>query len=156
MVGDDEINVPKGFAPIPTVLNAARIEDTHGDFEFYIEGVTPSVARMLESIDRERIAVAEAMGFRALSAREGLYIAYDAAGRNLYEAMRANPGYRNIQAPPTINHRYLNEDVPMPRRVRCLKCRRPPFAASSNSPSQPTNRTTGQKGGRWNGWDWRV
>ena len=106
-------NIGAVFHPAITVLNAARIEDTHGDFEFYIEGVTPAVARMLEAIDRERVAVAEAMGFRALSAREWLYIAYDAAGRNLYEAMRANPGYRNIQAPPTINHRYLNEDVPM-------------------------------------------
>lgn len=106
-------NIGAVFHPAIMMLNAGRIEQTNGNFEFYLEGVTPSVARVLEAIDRERVAVAEAMGFRCLSAREWLYVAYDAAGRNLYEAMRANPGYRGIQAPPTINHRYLNEDVPM-------------------------------------------
>ena len=106
-------NIGAVFHPAITVLNAARIEDTHGNFEFYLEGVTPSVAQVLEAVDRERVTVAEAMGFRCLSAREWLYVAYDAAGRNLYEAMRANPGYRGIQAPLTVNHRYLNEDVPM-------------------------------------------
>lgn len=106
-------NIGAVFHPAITVLNAARIEETHGNFEFYLQGVTPSVAQVLEAVDRERVAVAEAMGFRALSTREWLYIAYDAAGRNLYEAMRANPGYRGIQAPPTLNHRYLHEDVPM-------------------------------------------
>ena len=34
------------FHPALTMLNAGRIESTHGDFEFYIEGVTPSTARV--------------------------------------------------------------------------------------------------------------
>lgn len=105
-------NIGAVFHPAVTVLNAARIESTNGDFEFYIDGITPSVARVLELIDAERVAVAAAMGFRAITAREWLYLAYDAAGRNLYEAIRANHGYKGIQAPISLNTRYLHEDVP--------------------------------------------
>jgi opine dehydrogenase len=31
----------------------------------------------------------------------------------LYEAIHNQPGYYGIQAPPTLNHRYITEDVPM-------------------------------------------
>jgi opine dehydrogenase len=105
-------NIGAVFHPAVTVLNAGRIESTSGDFEFYIDGITPSVARVLELIDAERVAVAAAMGFQAITARQWLYLAYDAAGRNLYEAIRANHGYKGITAPITINTRYLDEDVP--------------------------------------------
>jgi opine dehydrogenase len=105
-------NIGAVFHPAITILNAGRIEDTHGDFEYYIEGVTPAVAAVLEGIDRERVAVAAALGIRALAAREWLYLAYDAVGRTLLEAMRANPGYRGIRAPGTVIHRYISEDVP--------------------------------------------
>jgi opine dehydrogenase len=95
-------NIGAVFHPAVTVLNAARIESTHGEFEYYLEGITPSVAEFLEDIDAERVAVSEAMGF-----------AYDAAGRTLYQAIMANPGYAGIKAPRSLNHRYLWEDVPM-------------------------------------------
>ena len=106
-------NIGAVFHPAVTVFNAGRIESTHGEFEFYIDGVTPSVAHALEALDAERVAVAEALGFRCLTAREWLYMAYDAAGTNLYEAMRANRGYYGISGPLTLDCRYLNEDVPM-------------------------------------------
>jgi len=105
-------NIGAIFHPAITVLNAGRIEDTHGDFDFYIEGVTPSVALVLEAIDRERVAVGGALGIRANTAREWLYLAYNAAGRTLLEAIRANPGYRGIKAPARLEHRYITEDVP--------------------------------------------
>ena len=34
------------FHPALTLLNAARIESTGGEFQFYIDGVSPSVARV--------------------------------------------------------------------------------------------------------------
>jgi opine dehydrogenase len=105
-------NIGAVFHPAITVLNAARIEDTHGDFEYYVEGVTRSVASVLEAIDRERVQVASALGIRVNTAREWLYLAYNAAGRTLLDAMRANRGYRGIMAPGTLDHRYITEDVP--------------------------------------------
>ncbi|MBM3190760.1 MAG: NADP transhydrogenase subunit alpha, partial [Chloroflexi bacterium] len=53
------------FHPALTLLNAGRIESTGGEFQFYIEGVTPSVAAVLEALDRERVTVAAAVGVRA-------------------------------------------------------------------------------------------
>src|SRR3989339_152370 len=93
--------------------NIFRIENTRGRFEYYLDGVTPSVAKILEAIDKERVAVAEKLGIRLLSAREWLYLTYDAPGKNLYEAIQESSGYKGINAPSNINHRYIFEDVPM-------------------------------------------
>jgi opine dehydrogenase len=101
------------FHPALTLLNAGRIESTSGEFQFYIDGVTPSVARVLEALDRERVTVAAALGIRARTGTEWLRMAYDATGATLYEAIHNQPGYRGIKAPPTLNHRYITEDVPM-------------------------------------------
>ncbi|NIM06101.1 MAG: NAD(P)-binding domain-containing protein [Armatimonadetes bacterium] len=106
-------NIGSVFHPAVTVLNCARIESTHGEFEYYIDGITASTALILEALDAERVAVGAALGFNCMSAREWLYVAYDAAGKTLHEALRANPGYYGIKAPHRLYHRYLTEDVPM-------------------------------------------
>ena len=101
------------FHPALTILNAGRIESTHGDFEFYIDGVTPSVATVLEALDRERVTVASAVGIRARTAQEWLELAYNVEGDTLYEAIHNQSGYYGIKAPSTLNHRYIFEDIPM-------------------------------------------
>jgi opine dehydrogenase len=101
------------FHPALTLLNAGRIESTHGEFQFYIDGVTPAVAKVLEVLDRERVTVAASLGIRAQTALEWLQMAYDATGADLCEAIHNQPGYYGIQAPPSLNHRYIFEDVPM-------------------------------------------
>jgi opine dehydrogenase len=101
------------FHPALTLLNAGWIEHTHGDYQFYIDGVTPSVARVLEALDRERVTVAAAVGIRARTALEWLQLAYDTDGENLHEAIHNQPGYYGINAPTTLHHRYIFEDVPM-------------------------------------------
>lgn len=101
------------FHPALTLLNAGRIESTRGEFQFYIDGVTPSVARILESLDRERVTVASALGIRAQTAMEWLQKAYDARGSDLNEAIHNNSGYYGINAPASLEHRYIFEDVPM-------------------------------------------
>jgi len=101
------------FHPAITILNVGRIEATHGDFQFYIDGVTPSVAHILEVLDRERVTVASALGIRARTALEWLQLAYDTQGDDLHEAIHNQPGYYGIKAPNTLKHRYIFEDVPM-------------------------------------------
>jgi len=101
------------FHPALALLNAARIESTGGGFQFYIDGVTPSVGRILEALDRERVTVASAIGIRARTALEWLRMAYDASGEDLHEAIHNQSGYYGIKGPVTLNHRYVTEDVPM-------------------------------------------
>jgi opine dehydrogenase len=101
------------FHPALTLLNAGWIEHTHGDYQFYIDGVTPSVARILEVLDRERVTVASSVGIRARTSLEWLKLAYDTDGETLHEAIQNQPGYYGIKAPTTLNHRYIFEDVPM-------------------------------------------
>jgi len=101
------------FHPTLTLLNAGWIESTHGDFQFYIDGVTPSTSRVLEVLDRERVTVASALGIRVRTAMEWLQMAYNTTGSDLNEAIHNQPGYYGIRAPSTLNHRYIFEDVPM-------------------------------------------
>jgi opine dehydrogenase len=101
------------FHPALTLLNAGWIEATHGDYQFYIDGVTPSVARVLEVLDRERVTVASSLGIRARTGLEWLKMAYDTSGEDLHDAIHNQPGYYGIKAPATLSHRYIFEDVPM-------------------------------------------
>ncbi len=105
-------NIGAIFHPAVTVLNTARIETTRGDFEYYIEGISRSVSRVLERMDAERVRVGAALGFHCMTAREWLYVAYGAAGKSLFDAIRANEGYYGIKAPHGVEHRYISEDVP--------------------------------------------
>jgi len=100
------------FHPALTLLNAGWIEATHGDYQFYIDGVTPSVARVLEVLDRERVTVASSLGIRARTAMEWLKMAYDTTGEDLHDAIHNQPGYYGIKAPSTLSHRYIFEDIP--------------------------------------------
>lgn len=101
------------FHPALALLNAGWIEATSGDFQFYVDGVTPSVAKVLEVLDRERVTVASALGLKARNALEWLELAYNATGDNLYEAMHNQTGYYGIKAPGTLHHRYITEEIPM-------------------------------------------
>ena len=101
------------FHPALTLLNAGWIESTHGDFQFYVDGVTPAVAHVLDVLDRERVTVASSLGIRARTAMEWLKLAYNTQGKDLHEAIHNQPGYYGIKAPRTLNHRYIFEDVPM-------------------------------------------
>ncbi|MFA6949510.1 MAG: NAD/NADP octopine/nopaline dehydrogenase family protein [Lentimicrobiaceae bacterium] len=104
-------NIGSIFHPALCILNAGWIEDD-AEFQFYHQGATSSIAQVLESADKERIAVAEALGIRAISALQWFYMAYSTTGATLFEAMRKNPGYKGIMAPHTLKMRYLEEDVP--------------------------------------------
>jgi opine dehydrogenase len=106
-------NIGAIFHPTISIFNAGWIEATKGDFQFYLDGVTPTVAHLMEVFDRERVTVASAVGVRAVTAREWLKMAYNADGDNLHEAIHNHPGYRGINAPATLSHRYITEDIPM-------------------------------------------
>ncbi|AFG34860.1 NAD/NADP octopine/nopaline dehydrogenase family protein [Fervidobacterium riparium] len=106
-------NIGAVFHPASVLLNAGWIESTSGDFEFYTNGISPSVAKVLQAIDDERCAVAKSFGLETMSALEWLKYAYSVEGEDLYEALQLNKAYKGIKAPSSIDNRYILEDVPM-------------------------------------------
>ena len=97
--------------PAVTLLNAALLERTHGDFLFYEEGVTDSVGRVIETVDRERLAIARALGVSILSEPEiGVRQGY-MREHNYSTAYSTAPGFLGIKAQSELDHRYLTEDV---------------------------------------------
>lgn len=96
----------------PVLMNIGWIESEKVDFKYYYDGISKSVAHFLEKIDQERQAVARAVGFEIESAKDWLIRTYNVSGETLFECLRNNEAYREIDAPPTINTRYIFEDVP--------------------------------------------
>lgn len=96
----------------PVMMNIGWIETEKVDFKYYYDGISYSVAGFLEKIDAERLAVAEAAGCPVESVVDWLKRSYYVQGNSLFECIRNNKSYKEIDAPPTIYCRYLMEDVP--------------------------------------------
>lgn len=99
------------FHPAPTLLNSGHIERC-SPFEYYIEGITPSIGNFLEKMDRERMELGRFLQVDAVPATQWLYESYGAKGDTIYEAIQNNPGYKGLQAPQGLYNRYIYEDVP--------------------------------------------
>jgi opine dehydrogenase len=102
--------------PPGMILGASRIE-SFDRFMYYSEGVTDSVATVMEAVDSERRAVGTAFGLE-LPSLAGTMAALgtadpDAAHRGETKAAIAGgEANASIAAPTTLRHRYLEEDVP--------------------------------------------
>jgi opine dehydrogenase len=98
--------------PVPVMLNVGWIEFSRGGFGFYSEGVTPTVGRIQEALDEERLAVVEALGLPRVSANEWDRRLYGLEGATTYEINQRSEVHRGIRAPASVDTRYLTEDVP--------------------------------------------
>ncbi len=103
-------NIGMIFHPLPILMNITRVEAKE-DFLFYIEGISPLVADVLERMDRERVRVAEALGVKVPSAVEWLGERYGSTGNTLYERIQNTEAYKNVLAPTDIDTRYVFEDI---------------------------------------------
>ncbi len=106
-------NIGALFHPTPMLLNIGRVESDPKGYHWYTEGISPSVAKLVKAIDKERLAIADAFHLRILSAEEWLKDSYETHGDTLYELIQNNGAYKDIMAPKTIQARYVTEDVPM-------------------------------------------
>lgn len=96
----------------PVLMNIGWIESEKVVFKYYYDGISKSIANFIQKIDNERMAVARAAGFNVESVADWLRRTYDVKGTDLFECIRNNKSYREIDAPPKIECRYINEDVP--------------------------------------------
>ena len=101
--------------PPAALLNVGRFEKQGGDWSFFHEGMTQSVCRLMEAIDRERIQVCKAYNVRTLDVLESTIKFYGHqgfGGATLYEALSTTPVHGASRAPASIEHRYFTEDIP--------------------------------------------
>jgi opine dehydrogenase len=114
VLGCDLANVNMVLHTPGAVLGAAWIEATQGDFTFYVQGMTPGVARVMNALDIERRAVARAFGhdLPPLIAEMQAIGTVDAdyAGDDLVAAIAGGEANRRIKAPNSLAHRYYRED----------------------------------------------
>ncbi|PXF43857.1 Opine dehydrogenase [Gracilariopsis chorda] len=97
--------------PTVTLLNTALIERTGNKMLFYEEGVTESVGRLMKAVDKERIAIGNALGVDVLPDPE-LAIAQGYATEATYDRGYSEaPGFQGIKAQSSLNNRYFHEDV---------------------------------------------
>lgn len=99
--------------PIGILFSASRIEYSHGEFWMYKEAFTESVIRVIKAFDKSKNELLNAFGcdsldyFEAAKWRNATDLSVDAMTVFRSFADSSNKG------PSFINHRYLNEDVPM-------------------------------------------
>lgn len=101
--------------PPAMLLNVARIEALGGDYSFFHEGMTPSVGRLTEVVDAERMAVVAALGYTPESTLAQLTRFYGDrgfGGATYYDAVHTTPVHGAARAPSSIDHRYFTEDLP--------------------------------------------
>lgn len=110
------MNINAVIHPPGVLMNAGWTELTRGNFLFYKESITPSVARVIEAVDGERLALAAALGvdvpaFIDYFCAAGLTSEDARQSRSVYRAMQESAPNRTIRAPGSLAHRYVDEDV---------------------------------------------
>ncbi|MBN2050277.1 MAG: NAD/NADP octopine/nopaline dehydrogenase family protein [Spirochaetales bacterium] len=101
----------------PMVCNAARLE--RGDKDFHLFGKkenTPAVVRIIERIDRERMAIGEKLGLDQHTLEEEIMLVKWNPNQEdyvlpLYDAIHT-PYLEVCEGPYTLNTRHLTEDIP--------------------------------------------
>jgi opine dehydrogenase len=91
--------------PIGTLFNIGRIEYSEGEFWMYKEGFTPSVWRVVDALDQEKMALLRALGLRPVSYKEHYWWRYETPWSGFAAA--------SSKGPLDARTRYITEDVPM-------------------------------------------
>ncbi|MFP4482563.1 MAG: NAD/NADP octopine/nopaline dehydrogenase family protein [Thermovirgaceae bacterium] len=104
---------PNCMVHVPaSVLNTGWIESTGGKFDFYWEGISRSVAKVIEEMDRERVAIGEGVGVDLCTLEKFFEIFYDLRAGSLHELLTTSEIHGRSSAPPDLGHRYVQEDTP--------------------------------------------
>jgi len=112
-----------GFSNINAIMhpagmlgNAGWIEKTGGDFLYYREGITPSIGAWIDALDGERLEIVRALGLTPLRFVDifhgaGLTTTEARDSGSAYQAIHESEPNFTIKSPPSLDHRYIKEDV---------------------------------------------
>ncbi|TAK36345.1 MAG: glycerol-3-phosphate dehydrogenase [Chloroflexota bacterium] len=95
------------------VTNAGPIEHFGEEYDMHADGTTPATLRVIYSIDRERIAVREALGYGAPHYEQETYYDKSRQGEGLFgraaSTLVEESGLWRERL--SMDHRYLDEDI---------------------------------------------
>lgn len=101
------------FHPIGMILNAGWIEHGKEKFAFYYDGISPSVAKVLEALDEERLNILKKLEFKTISFVEWFYRRGKTHVKDtVYNAVHSSIPNKKFLSPDTLNHRFILEDIP--------------------------------------------
>lgn len=106
-------NVNMVVHPPGAMLGASWVEATGGDFTFYVEGLTDGVTRVMAALDKERMAVAQALGHELptiIDEMKAIGTVPSHCDSKDYRAIAAGEANQRIKAPDSLSHRYFTED----------------------------------------------
>lgn len=93
------------------LCNLTRMEK--GEHWLQYANITGAVGRLMEALDRERLAVADAYGVSVRTLHEHFRLSFAAEGATMAEqAASLSARGADVAAPATLDSRYVTEDVP--------------------------------------------
>lgn len=99
---------------VGAIMSIPRIEKTNGDYCMYWEVFTPSVWRILEKLDSEKMDVLEHLGYKRVAYVDACKfrntLETDVDGKEIFFWYAGMP--TRAKGPTTVNSRYITEDVP--------------------------------------------
>ena len=99
---------------VGAVMSIPRIEATGGDYCMYHEVFTPSVWRLLEALDGEKMQVLEHLGCEPVPYAEACKfrnsLDEQRSGKEVFYEYASMP--TRAKGPQSVNSRYITEDVP--------------------------------------------
>ncbi len=96
---------------ITTLMNTSRIE-LFGPYKNSFYDITPSVARIMEEVDKERVEIAKQFYSNPLTLNEIMCSLYGLNTDNIYDTIKSIKAYRIQHSPNNMQHRYVSEDIP--------------------------------------------
>ena len=99
------------------VGNIGRLEGSGNAYRFYADGYTTSLVTLLEALDAERLAIADAFGVQVPGIHQWLLQTYGLGGASLPETFHRlthepTGPYQWTPTPTSLQHKYVVEDVP--------------------------------------------
>lgn len=106
-------NINFGGHPLLTTLNMGLLENFDGNFCYYRDCCSTATANACAHMDKERLSVGSAYGFRLRTELEAMNALYAMDCETVYELNRGSVTHSKIDKAPDSSHsRYITEDVP--------------------------------------------
>lgn len=106
-------NINFGSHPVLATLSMGLCETFQGDFNFYSDCCSPSVAKVEDALDLERLAVGDSLHMKLRTELEGNNELYAFHEKSMYEFNTKSSIHSKIKnAPANPKARYITEDVP--------------------------------------------